>query len=36
MTTYTDKNASPKACYEVTAFNSAGESAPSNTACLPN
>jgi len=36
ITTYIDKNASPKACYVVTAFNSAGESPPTNRACLPN
>ena len=34
ITKYVDKNASPKACYVVTAFNSAGESLPTNKACL--
>lgn len=34
VTTYTDKSPLPKACYVVTAFNSAGESAPSNVSCL--
>src|SRR5574342_1095589 len=36
VTTYVDYNASPKACYVVTAFNSAGESLPTNKACLPD
>lgn len=36
VTTYTDKGASGGTCYAVSAFNSAGESALSNTACLPD
>jgi len=36
VTTYIDKDALAGACYAVSAFNSAGESSPSNTACLPN
>jgi hypothetical protein len=36
VTTYVDQNAVSGACYAVSAFNSAGESSPSNTACLPN
>jgi hypothetical protein len=36
VTTYVDKNALSGACYAVSAFNSAGESPPSNTSCLPN
>ncbi len=35
-TAYTDQNAVPRACYLVTAFNTAGDSSPSNLACLPN
>jgi hypothetical protein len=31
---YVDKDALSGACYAVSAFNSAGESSPSNTACL--
>jgi len=35
VTTYTDKNAPPKACYLVVAFNAAGESSsPTSQACL--
>ena len=34
VTTYIDKDALPGNCYAVSAFNSAGESPPSNTACL--
>jgi hypothetical protein len=34
VTQYVDKNASPDACYVVTAFNAAGESTTSNSACL--
>ena len=34
VTTYTDKDAFAGACYVVSAFNAAGESSPSNTACL--
>jgi len=34
QTTYTDKLAQPGNCYRVSAFNSAGESQPSNNACL--
>jgi hypothetical protein len=33
--TYADKNPPPGSCYVVTAFNSAGESEPSNIGCLP-
>ena len=38
VTTYIDidRDALTKACYVVSAFNSAGESSPSNMACLPN
>jgi hypothetical protein len=36
ITTYIDKEALPRACYAVSAYNSAGESSPSNTACLPD
>jgi hypothetical protein len=36
VTTYVDKDALSGACYAVSAFNSAGESSPSNTACLPD
>lgn len=36
VTNYTDKDASRGACYAVSAFNSVGESALSNTACLPD
>jgi len=36
VTTYTDKDAFAGACYVVSAFNSAGESSPSNTSCLPD
>jgi hypothetical protein len=36
ITSYIDKNASPKACYVVTAFNSAGESFPTNKVCRPD
>jgi hypothetical protein len=35
-TSYTDKDAPPKACYEVTAFNSVKESFPTNKVCLPD
>jgi hypothetical protein len=34
VTSYTDKTPASKACYVVTAFNSAGESDPSNVSCL--
>jgi hypothetical protein len=34
VTTYTDKTSLSNACYVVTAFNSGGESDPSNTSCL--
>jgi len=34
VTEYIDKNPVPKACYVVTAFNSAGESDPSNVSCV--
>ena len=34
VTTDTDKDTFAGACYVVSAFNSAGESSPSNTACL--
>ena len=33
---YIDKDALAGACYAVSAYNSAGESSPSNTACLPD
>jgi hypothetical protein len=36
VTTYVDQNAVSGACYAVSAFNSGGESSPSNTACIPN
>jgi hypothetical protein len=36
VTTYSDKDALAGACYAVSAYNSAGESSPSNTACLPD
>jgi hypothetical protein len=36
VTTYTDKSSLSEACYVVTAFNSAGESDPSNVSCLNN
>src|SRR5512146_2733254 len=36
VTTYIDKDELPGACYAVSAFNSAGESSPSNTPCLPD
>jgi hypothetical protein len=36
VTTYTDKSSLSKACYVVTAFNSAGESDPSNMSCVNN
>ena len=36
VTLYVDKDAPAGACYAVSAFNSAGESSPSNTACLPD
>jgi len=36
ITTYIDKDAPPKACYLVVAFNSAGESPPTSKACLPD
>lgn len=35
-TTYIDKDAPPKACYLVVAFNSAGESSATTKACLPD
>ncbi len=35
-TAYIDKDAPPKACFAVTAFNSAGESSPTNKVCLPD
>jgi hypothetical protein len=35
ITAYIDKDAPPKACYVVTAFNSAGESSPTDRVCLP-
>jgi hypothetical protein len=34
ITSYIDKDAPPKACYVVTAFNSAGESPPTSQVCL--
>jgi len=34
VTTYVDKGALAGAGYAVSAYNSAGESSPSNTACL--
>jgi hypothetical protein len=36
VTLYIDKDAPAGACYAVSAYNSAGESSPSNTACLPD
>ena len=36
ITLYIDTDALAGACYAVSAFNSAGESSPSNTACLPD
>ena len=36
VTTFIDTNATPKACYVVTAFNSTEESSPTNKACLPD
>ena len=36
VTEYIDKSPAPKACYVVTAFNSAGESDPSNVSCVDN
>jgi hypothetical protein len=33
VTTYVDKESSPKACYVVTAFNSAGESPATDKVC---
>jgi hypothetical protein len=36
VTSYVDRDAVSGACYAVSAFNSAGESSPSNTACLPD
>lgn len=36
ITEYIDKNAPPKACYMVTAFNSAGESSAISKVCLPD
>lgn len=36
VTQYTDPNAPPNACYIVTAFNSAGESTTTNSACRKN
>jgi len=33
-TTYIDKDAPPKACYLIVAFNSAGESSPTSKVCL--
>jgi hypothetical protein len=35
VTTYVDKEAPPKACYVVTAFNAAGESPATGQVCLP-
>ena len=34
ITTYTDKNPASRSCYMVTAFNSAGESDPTNVSCV--
>ena len=34
VTTYVDKDALSGGCYAVSAFNSAGESSPSNISCL--
>jgi hypothetical protein len=36
VTTYVDKDALAGVCYAVSAYNSAGESFPSNTSCLPD
>jgi hypothetical protein len=36
VTFYIDKEALSGTCYVVSAFNSAGESSPSNTSCLPD
>ena len=36
VTSYTDKSPASKACYVVAAFNSAGESGPSNISCVGN
>jgi hypothetical protein len=36
VTAYIDKDALAGVCYAVSAFNSAGESSPSNTSCLPD
>jgi hypothetical protein len=36
VTTWKDGAVIPLSCYRVTAFNLAGESAPSNTVCLPD
>lgn len=33
ITQYTDENAPPDACYLVTAYNDAGESAPTHSVC---
>jgi serine protease len=33
VTRYVDRNAPSNACYIITAFNAAGESSPSNSAC---
>jgi hypothetical protein len=36
VTRYIDNQAPPNACYVVTAFNAAGESTPTGSACRPN
>jgi hypothetical protein len=36
VTNYVDKDSMREGCYLVTAFNAAGESSPSNAACLKN
>jgi hypothetical protein len=36
VTSYVDTYAVSEACYTVSAFNSAGESSPSDTVCLPD
>jgi hypothetical protein len=36
VTAYVDKDAPPKACYVVTAFNAAGESPATSQVCLPD
>ena len=36
VTTSVDKDALAGVCYAVSAYNSAGESSPSNTSCLPD